>query len=165
MRGLSPVGASRHAFCMSRFYFAFSGITDMMLNRVARVGLLGGIAAIAACTSVRPISPRVYLEDNAPPVVWVTYHNNTLVPVAEPEVRRDTLRGTLEGARVKIPLADSQTVQAKVREGEKTVLFLSGVGVAAISTLYVALISQAGSSGGQGIICPVDKRGRNEGYC
>ena len=138
----------------------------MMPNRVAWVGLLGGIAAIAACTSVRPISPRVYLEYNAPRVVWVTYHNNTLVPVAEPEVRRDTLRGTLEGARVKIPLIEIQSVQAKVRDGKKTALLLGGVGMAAIAGLYVAVISQSGSStGGQGIECPVDKRGRYELYC
>jgi len=98
-------------------------------------------------------------------VVWVTYNNNTLVPVAEPEVRRDTLRGTLEGERVKIPLTEIQSVQAKVRDGTKTALLLGGIGVAAISTLYVALISQAGSSGGEATFCPVDKRGRSEGYC
>lgn len=138
----------------------------MVLNRVARVGLFCGFAGVAACTSVRPISPKTYLEDNAPPVVWVTYNNNTLVAVAEPEVRRDTLRGTLQGEKVKIPLSEIQSVQAKVRDGTKTALLVSGIGVAAISTLYVAFISQAGSSGaGAAVFCPVDKRGRSENFC
>jgi hypothetical protein len=76
----------------------------------------------------------------------VTYkNNNTVVSVGDPEVRRDTLRGTLEGARVKIPLADIQTVQAKVHDGTKTALLLGALGVAAVSGLYVAFISQAGS--------------------
>ncbi len=76
------------------------------LHKLPVAGLLLGLVTVGACTSVRPIHPTTYLEENAPPVVWVTYHNDTVVSVAEPEVRRDTLRGTLEGARVKIPLAD-----------------------------------------------------------
>ena len=138
----------------------------MVLNRVARVGFFCGFAGIAACTSVRPISPKVYLEDNAPPVVWVTYNNNTLVAIAEPEVRRDTLRGTLQGERIKIPLSEIHSVQAKVPDHTKTALLLSGLGVAAVSTLYVAFISQAGSTGaGESIVCPVDVRGYRTTYC
>ena len=136
----------------------------MMYNRVA---LVGGLCAVAACTSVRPIHPTTYLEVNAPPVVWVTYNDNKVVPLNEAEVRRDTLRGTLEGARVKIPLADVQTVQAKVRDGGKTALLVGTIGVAALSALYVGLNSQAGSSsaGGDAVYCGTDKRGRNELYC
>ena len=137
----------------------------MMHNRVALVGII--CAVTAACTSVRTIHPTTYLEVNAPPVVWVTYNNKKVVSVGEPEVRRDTLRGTLEGARVKIPLADIQTVQAKVRDGGKTALLIGTIGVAAVSALYVGFISQAESSsgGGAGVFCPVDKRGRAENFC
>jgi len=136
----------------------------MMHNRVALVGVFCAVAA--ACTSVRPIHPATYLEVNSPPVVWVTYNDNKVVPVNEPEVRRDTLRGTLDGARVKIPLADVQTVQAKVRDGGKTALLVGTIGIAAVSALYVGLISQSGSSNGGGAVyCGVDKRGRSENFC
>jgi hypothetical protein len=137
----------------------------MMHTRVALVGVFCAVAA--ACTSVRPIHPTTYLEVNAPPVVWVTYNDNKVVPLNEAEVRRDTLRGTLDGAHVKIPLADVQTVRAKVHDGGKTALLVGTVGVAALSALYVGLISQSGSSngGGEGVYCGVDKRGRNELYC
>ena len=136
----------------------------MMHTRVALVGVFCAVAA--ACTSVRPIHPTTYLEVNAPPVVWVTYNDNKVVSVNEPEVRRDTLRGTLEGARVKIPLADIQTVQAKVHDGGKTALLVGTIGVAAVSALYVGLISQSGSSnGGEVVYCGVDKRGRSENFC
>jgi hypothetical protein len=138
----------------------------MMHNRVALIGVL---CTVAACTSVRPIHPTAYLEVNAPPVVWVTYDNNPkVVVIAEPEVRRDTLRGTLEGTRVRIPLADIQTVQAKVRDHGKTALLVGSIGVAAVSALYVGLISQAGSStgtGGEVVYCPVDVRGRATNFC
>ena len=137
----------------------------MMHTRVALVGVFCAVAA--ACTSVRPIHPTTYLEVNAPPVVWVTYNDNKVVPLNEAEVRRDTLRGTLDGAHVKIPLADVQTVRAKVHDGGKTALLVGTIGVAALSALYVGLISQSGSSngGGEGVYCGVDKRGRNELYC
>ena len=136
-------------------------------HKMPVAGLLLGLVAAGACTSVRPIYPTTYLEEHAPPVVWVTYKNNTVVPVGEAEVRRDTLRGTLEGARVKIPLAEIQTVEAKVRDGTKTALLLGTFGVVAVSTLYVAFISQSGSggNGGEVVYCPVDVRGRPTGSC
>lgn len=134
----------------------------MVPNRVVLVGLL---VAIAACTSVRRVQPVTYLENHAPRVVWVTYSDNTVVLVAEPEVRRDTLRGTLQGTRVKIPLVQIQTVEAKVRDHTRTALLLGALGVAAVGAVYAAFISQAGSPGGNVVYCPVDNRGRATQYC
>jgi len=117
------------------------------IHRWPAVGLLVGLVTIGACTSVRQIHPSTYLEENAPSVVWVTYTDNTVVSVAEPEVRRDTLRGMLQGARVKIPLVDIQSVQAKVRDGAKTGLLLATLGIGAVSALYFLWISQSGPDG------------------
>ena len=110
------------------------------------LGLLLSVAAVGACRSVRRIEPVSYLADNAPPVVWVTDSNNAVVQVAEPEVRRDTLRGTLDGARVKIPLGEIRSVEAKVKDGMKTALLVTTLGVAVVSGLYFGFISQAGSN-------------------
>ena len=131
----------------------------MMSNRAVMIGLLLGVAPVGACTSVQPISPKTYLEDNAPPVVWVTYNNSsTAVSLAEPDFKRDTLRGTLQGARVKIPISEIQSVEARVHDGKKTALLLTGLGVAAISSLYFGFISQAGSNTSDQT-CGLDREG------
>ena len=128
----------------------------MVRRRIALVGLLCG--GVGACTSVRPIHPTTYLEDNAPPVVWVTYTNNTVVTLAEPDIRRDTLRGTVDGAKVKIPLSEVRRVEAKVEDGTKTAILLTTLGVAVVSTMYFAFISTAGPNG-KDATCGVDPNG------
>ena len=120
----------------------------MSLGRVAVTGLLLGVVA---CTSIRQIPPTEYLENNAPAVVWVTRSNNTVVEVLQPSVRRDTLRGKLNGERVKIPLSEIQTVQAKVPDHKKTALLATAVGVATVSGLYFTLLGKG--SGGPTIDC------------
>jgi hypothetical protein len=123
----------------------------MSLNQVAVAGLLG----VAACTSIRSVPPKDYLENNAPSVVWVSYADNTLVPVAEPEIKRDTLRGLLQGVRVKIPLADVRSVQARVPNHMKTAILATTLGVATVSTMYFAFLSEG--SGGATRDCTGDE--------
>lgn len=121
----------------------------MLLGRVAGAGVLFGVAA--ACTSVRPVPPAEYLADNAPRVVWVTRTNNTVVEVLEPTVKRDTLRGKLNGERVKIPLSDIQKVQVKLPDHKKTALLVTTVGVATVSTMYFGFMAKG--SGGATVDC------------
>ena len=131
----------------------------MMSNhRVVLIGLLLGVVPVGACTSVRSIQPVAYLEDHAPPVVWVTYTNNTVVPIADPDFKRDTLRGTLQGARIKIPMGEIQSVEARVHDGRKTAFLLTGLGVAAISSMYFIFISKAGSNTSDQT-CGLDREG------
>jgi hypothetical protein len=124
----------------------------MVLNRVVLAALLLGIAGSSGCTSVRHVQPAEYLETHSPQVVWVTYANNTVVLVADPEVRRDTLRGTLQGAKVKIPLSEIQSVQAKVRDHTKTAILATTVGVAIVSSMYVGFVGK-GSANKTSIDC------------
>jgi len=138
----------------------------MVLNQMGWVGVLLGVAAASACTTVRRVQPAEYLAENAPEMVWVTYTNNTVVSVAEPEIRRDTLRGVLQGARVKIPIGEVQSVRAKIPDHKKTALLVSTLGVAAVSSLYLVLAGQSsGAGGGEGVYCPVDVRGRPVSSC
>lgn len=129
----------------------------MAVNRLALVGLLLGVAGIGACTSLRHVQPVAYFQDNSPSVAWVTDSNNTVVAVAEPVIKRDTLRGMLQGTRIKIPLGEIRSVQAKVRDRTKTALLLVTLGVAAVSALYVGLISQSKGAGSEG--CGTDGYG------
>lgn len=127
----------------------------MARNRLARTGLLVGVVGIGACTTVRRVPPVEYLADKSPAVVWVTYNNNTVVSVADPEIRRDTLRGMLQGARVKIPLTDVQSVQAKVRDGTKTAILVTTLSAGVISAMYFGFIGKA--SGGSTVDCTSDE--------
>lgn len=129
----------------------------MVLNRVVlAAALLLGIAGSSSCTSVQHIQPAEYLETHTPPVVWVTYADNTVVLVADPEVRRDTLRGMLQGARVKIPLSEIHSVQAKVRDHTKTAILATALGVAVVSSMYVGFVGK-GSGKATGIDCTGDE--------
>jgi len=87
-----------------------------------RATLAGLVFAATACTTVRRVQPAGYLAQNSPDVVWVTYDNNVVVPVAEAEIRGDTLRGMRQGTeqRVAIPLGQIQSVRAKIPDKAKT---------------------------------------------
>src|SRR6185436_20181856 len=108
----------------------------MVVNR-AVVGLCVGVAGLSACTTVRRIQAVEYLADNSPEVVWVTDTSNTVVPVADAEIKRDTLRGMWQGASVKIPLGGIRSVDAKVPDRTKTAILVTTLGVAVVSTFYV----------------------------
>jgi hypothetical protein len=88
--------------------------------------------------------------------VWVTHANSTVVPVAEPEIAGDTLRGRWQGTErpVAIPLGDVRHVRAKVPDSRKTALLLTTLGVAAVSSVYLLWISKAGPDAG-GVNCGV----------
>jgi hypothetical protein len=138
----------------------------MVRSQVALVGLFVGVAG--ACTTVRPVLPAEYLAANNPELVCVTYTNNTVLPVAEPEIKRDTLRGTLQGGRerVKIPLTEIRSVQAKVADHTKTAVLVTTLGVAAVTSIYFGLIANAGGAGpGDGVYCGTDVKGRPLPYC
>lgn len=128
----------------------------MMLYWKSLVGVLG-VAALGACTTVRQVQPVEYLANNAPEMVWVTDTNNTVVQVAEPEIKRDTLRGTVQGSRerVAIPLGDIRSVQAKLHDHTKTALLATTLGVGVVATMYFGFI--ANGSGGSTVDCTGDE--------
>jgi hypothetical protein len=131
----------------------------MVLDRIALTGLLLGVAPVGACTTVRRVQPVEFIPKNSPEVVWVTHANNTVVPVAQPEIARDTLRGMWQGTQrpVAISLDQIRRVQAKVPDHMKTALLLTTLGVAAISAVYFIWVVQAGPER-EGVYCGVDKR-------
>jgi len=131
----------------------------MVRNRVVVIGLLFGVVEVSACTSVQRVLPDALLAENGPGLVWVTRTNNTVVEVVNPTVKRDTLRGRLNGERVRIPLSDVQSVRAKLPDHRKTALLVTTLGVAAVSTIYVMGISQAGGPASNGITCGTTVRG------
>jgi hypothetical protein len=116
----------------------------MRLNSVALAGL---VVAVAGCHVVRPVQPAVYIPEHNPPVVWVTYTDNSFVPVAGPKIVGDSLMGTWQGLAepVAIHLSEIQTVQAKMPSPKRTILLATVLTAATVGVVYT--ISTAGNGG------------------
>jgi hypothetical protein len=112
-----------------------------------RIALTGLLLAGAACTSVKPVQPAEYIPQHKPSTVWVTYTDNSYVPVDNPTVVGDTLKGTWAGLQepVTIPFSQIQTVQAKMPNKKKTVMLFTVVGLAAAGVAYT--VATAGTEG------------------
>jgi hypothetical protein len=119
-----------------------------------------------ACTTLRRIQPGEFLAKNSPDVVWVTQANNTVVPLAQPQLVGDTLRGMWVGTQrpVAIPLNEVGSVRAKVPDRRKTAVLLAGLGVGAVSSVYFLWISKAGPTPNS-VVCGFDVRGFPISYC
>ena len=106
----------------------------MALNRVLWAGLL---LAVAGCTTVQPVNPAKYIPQHSPPVVWVTHIDDSFVPVGEPRIVGDSLKGTWYGLNelVAFSLKEIQTVQAKTRSPMRTIMLISVLGAITIGVV------------------------------
>jgi len=138
----------------------------MILNRVTLAGLLVGVAVLGACTSLRRVQPAEFFAKNSPDEVWVTHANNTVVPVVQPEIAGDTLRGMWQGTQrpVAIPLGDIRRVQARLPDHLKTAVLVTSLLAGAVSSVYFIWIVQAGPER-EGVYCGVDIRVDPILYC
>jgi hypothetical protein len=114
-----------------------------MLNRLAAGGL---VLAAVACTTMRHVQPAEFIPKHTPALVWVTTTNSALVPVAQPYMDGDTLRGKWAGTErpFAIPLQGIQSVQAKTPAPARTVLMVATLG--ALTGAMIWSIGQSGSS-------------------
>ena len=138
----------------------------MRLRWIVSAGLSVAVAGVVACTSVRRIQPAEYLAENSPAVIWVTDASNAVVPVADAEIRRDTLRGMRRGTRepVAIPLDQVRNVRARTPDRTKNAILVTGVIVGFVSSVYALFISKTGTETG-GVECGFDEDGRPISYC
>jgi hypothetical protein len=115
----------------------------MMLSRVAAAGL---VLAVAACTTMRHVKPAEFIPQHTPALVWVTTTNAALVPVAQPYMDGDTLRGKWAGTQkpLAIPLLGIQSVQAKTPAHARTVLMVATLGVGLGAMIWS--VGRSGSS-------------------
>src|SRR2546428_12450894 len=115
----------------------------MILSRVAPVGCL---LPVAACPALREGQPAQFIPQHTPALVWVTTTYSAVVPVAQPQIDGDTLRGTWAGTQkpLAIPLQGIQSVQARTPARVQTIVAFATVGLVVGSTIW-ALV-HAGSS-------------------
>src|SRR6266550_7051193 len=125
----------------------------MSLNRMVLASL---VLSAAACTVTRQVQPAQFIPEHSPQVVWVTYTDNSYVPVAQPQISGDTLKGTWAGLAepVTIPFSQIQTVQAKIRSPKRTAMLAVVLGLAAGGVAYTIATAGTGGTFGQ---CPTIK--------
>ena len=115
--------------------------------RLKSVALGGLVLAVAGCHVVKPVQPTVFIPEHNPPVVWVTYTDNSFVPVSSPKIVGDSLTGTWQGLQepVAISLKEIQTVQAKMPAPKRTIMLVTVVTAATVGVAYT--IATAGNGG------------------
>jgi hypothetical protein len=135
----------------------------MSLGRMAVTGLLLGAAA---CTTKRRVQPTEYFAKNSPDVVWVTYTNNTIVSVTQPEIAGDTLRGMRQGTQhpVAIPMDQVQSVKAKTPDNAKTAILITGALTGFVASVYALWISKTGPKT-DGVSCGFNEDAIAIPYC
>ncbi len=128
----------------------------MKLNSVALAGL---VVAVAGCHVVKPVQPTVYIPEHNPPIVWVTYTDNSFVPVVRTRRSSGTAcwaRGRGSRSRSRFHLTEIQTVQAKMPSPKRTILLATVLTAATVGVAYT--ISTAGNGGDPNFTgCPVVK--------
>jgi hypothetical protein len=138
----------------------------MVVHRVALASVVLEVAGAVACTTVRRIDPVRFFAQNSPDVVWVTYHDNTVVPIAQADLAGDTLKGVKQGTQdpVWIPLDQVRKVSAKIPDSRKTALLVTGALAGLAGSVYLLWISKAGPRPA-GISCGFNEDGIAIQYC
>jgi hypothetical protein len=111
-----------------------------------------GVVATAACTSMRRVEPTEYIPRHSPELVSVWMAPNRVTIVSDPEIRGDSLVGTVLQARWAVSLHDVVRVEASSPDPTRTVLLVAG---AAASGLGLYLASAAAKGPGT-LACPTD---------
>ncbi len=123
----------------------------------ARVSLALVLLGSVGCATMRSVqNPAQFITQNHPQMVYVTYTDNSKMPVTEPRVSGDSLFGQVTGGSdsVAVPLHDLASIQAVQRDKTKTALLITGIAAGTAAAIY-AFAQQIGSSScyGQGFHC------------
>ncbi len=98
--------------------------------------LLGSIG----CATLRPVhDPAQFITQNHPLMVYITYTDNSSLPVNDPRVSGDSLFGKVAGAgsdTVAVPLHEVSVVQAVQHDKTRTVLLISGITAGTAAAIY-----------------------------
>jgi hypothetical protein len=103
-----------------------------------RIPLVALLVGTVGCHTLQPIAqPEQFIPAHNPKVVYVTYNDNSIVPVESPTVSGDTLYGKWQGLDepVAAPLSHLKVIES-VQPNKKRTAFaiatITAVGVAGI---------------------------------
>ena len=101
---------------------------------LARVSLAFVLFGTIGCATVQPVpNPAQYIDQAHPPVLYVTYTDNSSVPVSQPRITGDTLFGTAPGVAgaeaVAVALRDVTEIRAPQPDHQRTVMLVAAIAV------------------------------------
>lgn len=108
------------------------------------VALLGSLA----CVSVQPLrDPALSIPKANPPVVFVTYNDNSKIPLIQPHVSGDSLYGTWQGVNepVATPLSAVRLIEAKQPSPKRTALMVAGLAAVTAGAVWTFSLITSGT--------------------
>lgn len=108
------------------------------------VALLGSLA----CVTVQPMrDPALSIPKANPPVVFVTYKDNSKVSIVQPRVSGDSLFGTWQGLDepVAVPLSAVRSIGAFQKDNKRTTLLIAGIAAATAGAVWSATLLIGGT--------------------
>jgi len=97
---------------------------------VMRLPLVATLLGAMACATVQPLrDPAQSISSLKPQVVYVTYKDNSKIPVTAPRVSGDSLYGTWQGVNepVATPLSAVRLIESKQPNPKRTTALIAGV--------------------------------------
>ena len=113
-----------------------------------RVPLAAALLGSLACVSVQPLrDPAVSIPKANPQVVFVTYKDNSKIPVSQPHVSGDSLYGTWQGVNepVATPLSAVRLIEAKQPNPRRTTAMVVGLAALTAGAVWSATLLIGGS--------------------
>jgi hypothetical protein len=108
---------------------------------LARVSLGLVLFSTIGCATVQPVAnPEQFIAQTHPPVLYVTYTDNSSVPVSQPRISGDTLFGTAPGVAgseaVAVALHDVSGIRAPQPDHKRTVALIVALGALTAGGAY-----------------------------
>jgi len=106
---------------------------------IVRVPLVAALVGSLACVSVQPLrDPAQSIPKANPDVVFVTYNDNSKIPLVQPHVSGDSLYGTWQGLNepVATPLSAVRLIEAKQPNSRRTVAMVAGLAAVTAGAIW-----------------------------
>lgn len=123
--------------------------------KLARIALAFLFLAGTACSSVQTVRDPAHFMATRPELVMVVFDDGSEMPVAQPQVRGDTLFGTWQGLNepAVAPLSQVRRVDAIQKDSKRTALLV--IGLAAASSVMTYGFTRLTDN--TGIVCSYDR--------
>jgi hypothetical protein len=108
---------------------------------LARVSLALVLFSSVGCATVQPVpNPAQFIDQKHPPVLYITYTDNSSVPVSQPRISGDSLFGTTPGTAgveaVAVPLHEVTQIRAPQPDHKRTAFLIAAIAVGTAGAAY-----------------------------
>lgn len=106
--------------------------------RLSRLSVSAMLLGVIACSTVQTVRDPAAFMATRPDFIVVVWDDNSEVPIAQPQLRGDTLFGTWQGLNepVVAPLNRLKRIDAIQRDAKRTTMLIVGLAAATAVTTY-----------------------------